>query len=206
MILQIARKEFVVLIRDGRFQWIAAIMASLLLISLWSGYSRYEYLEHIQSGAQRTTEAQWLNQDDKNPHTAAHFGNYAFKAPGPLSFFDSGISSYVGTTIWLEAHKTNFAINRPARDNGGLTRFGELTPAMILQVLVPLVVILLGFSAFAGERDSGTLRQLMSVGIRGTQLLWGKLLGLAAALSVVLIPCLLVFWLVLAFGVDSGAA
>jgi len=189
MVATIARKEFLCLLRDGRFRWIAVIMALLLLTSLWTGLSRYQSMRITQNAAQSTTDAQWVNQDDKNPHTAAHFGNYAFKEPGPLSFFDIGISSYVGSTIWLEAHKTNFAKNRPAQDNGGLSRFGDLTPAMILQLLIPLMLILFGFSAFAGERDAGTLRQLVSLGAGGSSLLWGKTLGVATAMAVIIVPC-----------------
>ena len=98
MITTIAKKEFVGLIRDGRFRWCAAIMIFLLLTSLWVGYSRYQSMNDTQLSAQTTTEEQWVNQDDKNPHTAAHFGNYAFKSPGPLSFFDNGISNFVGST------------------------------------------------------------------------------------------------------------
>ncbi|HJP39766.1 MAG TPA: DUF3526 domain-containing protein [Gammaproteobacteria bacterium] len=199
MITTIAKKEFICLVRDGRFRWIAAIMALLLLTSLWAGLNRYQSLSDVQIASQATTEEQWVNQDDKNPHTAAHFGNYAFKAPGPLSFFDIGISNYVGSTIWLEAHKTNFAKNRPAQDNGGLSRFGELTPALILQLLVPLMLILLGFSSFSGERDSGTLRQLVSLGTGANQLLWGKLLGVAIAMSLILVPYILICSLVLSF-------
>jgi len=205
MIATIAKKEFVCLVRDGRFRWIAVIMALLLLTSLWTGYSRYQSLRNIQNVAQATTEEQWVNQGDKNPHTAAHFGNYAFKTPGPLSFFDIGISNYVGSTVWLEAHKTNFAKNRPAQDNGGLSRFGELTPAMILQLLIPLMLILFGFSAFAGERDAGTLRQLVSLGASGNSLLWGKLLGVAAAMAVILAPYVLVCGVVLVLVAGDGS-
>ena len=205
MITTIAKKEFVGLIRDGRFRWCAAIMIFLLLTSLWVGYNRYQSMNDTQLSAQTTTEKQWVNQDDKNPHTAAHFGNYAFKSPGPLSFFDNGISNFVGSTIWLEAHKTNFAKNRPAQDNGGLSRFGELTPAMTLQLLMPLMLILLGFSAFAGERDAGTLRQLVSLGVGGNTLLWGKLLGVLVTVSLILLPYIVICGFVLTFVEGTGS-
>jgi ABC-2 type transport system permease protein len=151
-----------------------------------------------QLAAQGSSNAQWLDQGDKNPHSAAHYGNYAFKPLGPLGFFDGGIVAYAGTTIFMEAHKQNFPIARPASDTSAIARFGELSGASILQLLLPLLVILLGFTAFAGERESGTLRQVLSMGTAPSRLLWGKALGLAAAVAVVVLPCLLAGALVIA--------
>ncbi|MDA5192898.1 ABC transporter permease subunit [Govanella unica] len=206
MIGVIARKEFLCLIRDGRFKWSIAIMVLLLLASFLTGFQRYQSLHSIREAAQAKNTEQWLDQDKKNPHTAAHFGNYAYKPQGVLAFFDSGIDNYAGNTIWLEAHKTNFAQNRPAQDNGAVSRFGDLTPAMTLQVLLPLIIILMGFSAFAGERDSGTLRQLLSIGVKNSDLLWGKFIGISAAISLVIVPAVLIGGGIMAFVLDSDSS
>jgi len=206
MIMEIARKEFVCLIRDGRFKWAIGIMFLLLVTSFVTGYQRYESLHSIREASQQKNSEQWLNQDRKNPHTAAHFGNYAYKPQGPLAFFDNGITNYAGSVIWLEAHKTNFAQNRPAQDNGAVSRFGDLTPAMILQILLPLLIILMGFSAFAGERESGTLRQVMSLGVSSRALLLGKLLGTSAAIALIIVPVVAITTLVLGFGLPADSS
>lgn len=198
MILTIARKEFTEIVRDGRFKWMAALMILLLVTALLAGWQRYDGYMAIQAAAQGETNTQWLKQGDKNPHTAAHYGNYAFKPLGPLAFFDSGVANYAGTAVFMEAHKQNFALARPASDTSAVARFGELNGAMILQVLLPLLVIFLGFTAFSGERESGTLKQLMSMGVSRGSLLWGKALGVAAAVLVVVLPCVAVGTLVLA--------
>lgn len=192
MITAIARKEFSEIVRDGRFRWMAALMVLLLLTAMLSGWQRFSHYAAIQATAQGSTNQQWLEQGDKNPHSAAHYGNYAFKPLGPLAFFDNGITSYAGTAVFMEAHKQNFAIARPASDSSAIARFGELNGAMILQLLLPLLIIFLGFTAFAGERESGTLRQLMSMGVSRSSLLWGKATGIAAAVLVVVLPCLVV--------------
>lgn len=190
MVITIARKEFAEIMRDGRFRWTAALMVLLLLTSILAGWQRFAAYTAVQSTAQGESNSQWLKQGDKNPHSAAHYGNYAFKPLGPLAFFDSGITSYAGTTVFMEAHKQNFAIGRPASDTSAVARFGELNGAMILQVLLPLLIIFLGFTAFAGEREDGTLRQVLSMGVSRTSLLWGKATGLAAAVLLVVVPCL----------------
>lgn len=192
MIATIARKEFAEIVRDGRFRWTAGLVVLLLVTALLAGWQRYAGYSAIQAAAQGVTNEQWLKQGDKNPHTAAHYGNYAFKPLGPLAFFDSGITAYAGTAVFMEAHKQNFAIGRPANDTSSIARFGELNGAMILQVLLPLLVVFLGFTAFAAERESGTLRQVLSTGVSRRSLLWGKALGLGAAVAVVVLPCLLV--------------
>jgi ABC-2 type transport system permease protein len=191
MIGTVAAKEFAEIVRDGRFRWTAALMVLLLLTALAAGWQRYTSYMAIQGAAQGATNTQWLKQGDKNPHTAAHYGNYAFKPLGPLAFFDNGVTNYTGTAVFMEAHKQNFSIARPASDTSAIGRFGELNGAMILQLLMPLLIIFLGFTAFSGEREGGTLRQVMSMGIGRTTLLWGKALGIGSAVLLVVVPCIL---------------
>ncbi len=189
MIAIIARKEFAEIVRDGRFRWTAALMVLLLITALLAGWQRFNAYTAIQTVAQGSSNEQWLQQGDKNPHSAAHYGNYAFKPLGPLAFFDSGITAYAGTMVFMEAHRQNFAIARPASDTSAVARFGELNGAMILQVLLPLLIIFLGFTAFSVERESGTLRQVLSMGTSRLRLLWGKAAGLAAVVSLIVVPC-----------------
>jgi len=192
MITSIARKEFAEIVRDGRFKWTAAIMVLLLITAMMAGYQKYSAAMRVQQAAQAGTNQQWLDQGDKNPHSAAHYGNYAFKPAGPLSYFDNGISNFTGTAVFMEAHKQNFAIGRPASDQSAIARFGDLSGATILQLLLPLFIIFLGFTAFSGERESGTLRQVMSMGVTNRQLLWGKALGVGVAVMIVVVPCILI--------------
>ena len=149
-------------------------------------------------------EATWLDQGDKNPHSAAHFGRYAFKPSPALAYVDRGLDAYLGTTVWLEAHWQNPFELRPAEDRTALQRFGDLTAALVLQLLIPLFIVLLAFPTFAGERESGTLRLLLSAGAEPRQLALGKAMGLAGALFVVLVPAALLGGLLLVVGFPSS--
>lgn len=191
-ILIIARKEFIEMLRDGRFRVTAAIVFALLLVSLVTGWKYYVETEKNQSEANSATRRQWENQDEKNPHSAAHFGTYVFKQPSPLSYFDKGVDAYTGVGVWLEAHKQHPFLFRPAEDTLSVARFGESTAASVLQILLPLVIILLAFGIFASERERGTLRQLMSVGVSGREIAIGKSIGAAMALSILLIPAAII--------------
>jgi ABC-2 type transport system permease protein len=188
MIATIARKEMVDMIRDGRFRWSAAITLCLLLGSVAMGWQHYREVSKQHEAARRETRQQWLSQGEKNPHSAAHYGVYAFKPKMPLSLVDPGVDPYVGVAAWLEAHKQNEFKFKPAQDSTALARLGELTGATVLQLLIPLVIVLLTFSAFASERELGTLRQLLSLGVRRSDLAWGKALGIGYALALLLVP------------------
>jgi ABC-2 type transport system permease protein len=63
-----------------------------------------------------------------------------------------------------------------------------LTPASAALVLLPLLVVALTFSSFAGERDQGTLRPLLAMGISRRSLLTGKAMGAMLPLAAVIIP------------------
>ncbi len=197
-VLVVARKELLEIFRDGRFAWAAAIMALLLFAGLVTGADRYAAYNLMQQQAQETSNEQFYTQGDKNPHSGAHYGNYAFMKAGPLSFFDNGISPYTGSFVFMEAHRQNLSVAPPAGDTSAIARFGDLNGAMILQILMPLLIIFLGFSAFSGERERGTLRQLMSIGAPKSALLWGKALGVGSAIALVIVPCILVGVVVIA--------
>ena len=188
MILRIARKEMTEMLRDGRFRVSGAIVFTLLAGALLLGWQNYREVSAQHAAAQKATRDQWLHQGKKNPHSAAHYGIYAFKPKVPLSLVDRGTDPYTGVAVWLEAHKQNEFKYRPAQDATAVQRFGELTGATVLQLLIPLLIVLLAFDAFSGERELGTLRQLLSLGVKQSDLATGKALGVAGALGLLLVP------------------
>lgn len=198
MIATVAAKEFRALSRDPRVRITAALLIVMLSVSLVSAFLRYADVSQEREAAQALINEQWTNQGEKNPHAAAHYGIYAIRPVTPLSFFDTGITQFSGVSIWLEAHRRNLPGGRPADDNTAAGPNAELTAAYTLQVLLPLFIILLSFGAFAGEREQGTLRQLLGTGVSPAALLLGKTFGIAAAAAVVVLPVLLLGLVVLA--------
>ncbi len=206
MIKHIARKEFTDVVRDGRFRWCAALVGALLLVSLGHGWVQARQAQEELAAAQATARDHWESQGEKNPHSAAHYGIYAFKPRLALSFVDQGVDPYTGTSVWLEAHRQNEFLMRPAQDATAAQRVGALTAAQVLQNLVPLLVILLTFGALAGEREQGTLRQLLATGIARRELAVGKALGVAGALALLLVPAAVVGAAALVVGSTGPAA
>ena len=206
MIDHIVRKEFTDVIRDGRFRWCSILVGALLLVSLGHGWVQVRTAQQEHAAAQATARDHWESQGEKNPHSAAHYGVYAFKPRLALSFVDEGVDPYTGTSVWLEAHRQNDFLLRPAQDATAAQRIGALTAAQVLQHLVPLLIILLTFGALVGERERGTLRHLLATGIGRRELALGKALGIAGALALLLVPAALVGAAALVVGSPGPAA
>lgn len=188
MIFSIARKELIDAWRDGRIRWAVAIIVGLLGVASLLALQQVQRTRSEHASATVLERDNWLNQGRKNSHSAGHYGVYVFKPLPPLAMLDRGIEPFVGTTVFLEAHRQNQAAFLPAQDATAMRRFGELTVATGLQLLAPLLIVLLTFGALAGERESGTLRQVLSLGVRPRDLVLGKALGLSAVLLALLLP------------------
>lgn len=206
MIARIARKEFVDAWRDGRFRLGAALVLVLLVVSGLLARQQVERARAERAAATALERENWLEQGNKNSHSAGHYGVNVFKDTSPLAAFDRGIEPFVGTTVFLEAHRQNQAAFLPAQDATSMRRFGELSAAIALQMLVPLLVVLLAFGSLAGERESGTLRQVLSLGVRPRQLVLGKAIGIASTLAVLLLPAAALLAYLLAQSSDSAAS
>lgn len=178
----------------------AIVLGVTLLTALFISWQNAKTLNAEREKYQEIVRTNWLEQPDRHPHRSAHYGYLAFRPKSSLSFFDSGVDSFAGTSVFLEAHRQNTANFSEARHSNGLLRFGELNLALILQILVPLLIFFLGFSAISGERENGTLALLLSNGISWREILIGKTLGILAVIFALLAPLLLIsfgLWFVL---------
>ncbi|MEO9513978.1 MAG: DUF3526 domain-containing protein [Flavobacteriaceae bacterium] len=178
MILKTFIKETKELRREGRVRIAFVIVLLLLTIAIWISAKQFQNVNEQYTEAKTAERSVWNDQGEKNPHSAAHYGTYAFKPKYPLSLVDQGVDKYAGTSIFLEAHNRNEAQFSAASDQTGLARFGDLTPDFILLFIIPLLTILLGYNSFTKEREMGTLILLKSQGISNWKWLMGKWIAL----------------------------
>jgi ABC-2 type transport system permease protein len=201
----IAQKEIREMWRDGRFRWATGILLGLMLASLGVASWQYKNRAKLRVEAQGTQRDQWLNKTMANPHVAAHSGTILFRPFLPLSALDSGLDSYLGTSVYLEPHRRNLFSQPPVTSAPAGQRLAELTVAAVLQLLLPLLIFLLTFTTFAGEREQGTLRQTLSLGVKPLYIALGKIIGITAPLAVLLIPTTVVGISVLVLHGDVGS-
>ena len=177
----IARAEFALLVRRRSYGVLLALFAVLLALAAILGAVRQNRERAQQAEYQTLVRAQWTGQPDRHPHRVAHYGTFAFKPVGPLAAYDPGVESFAGRIQYLEAHRQNAANFAEAGALSAAFRLGELSPAFIVQLLLPLLVIVLGHRLVAEDRESGRLRLLLAQGVSPRTLLFGKTLGLLAA-------------------------
>ena len=139
---------------------------------------------------QAEADAIFQAQPDRHPHRMVHYGHYVYRPASPLAAIDPGIDSMVGTSIFLEGHRRNSATFAAAKETGMLARFGSFSPAFVLQAIVPLLLIICGFSALTREKENRTLYQLIGHGVSGTTIVLGKFVALFALGLVSLLPLL----------------
>ncbi|WP_108868083.1 DUF3526 domain-containing protein [Aquimarina aquimarini] len=189
MIGKIIRKESKEIIRDDRFKISLFIVVSLLIVAIFVSSNQYKNTNIQYEEAKTKERANWDSQGEKTPHSAAHYGTYAFKPKYPLSLIDQGVDKYTGVSVFLEAHKRNEAEYSAAADQTGLSRFGELTPDFVLLYIFPLIIILISYNTFTKEKEGGTIALLKSQGIRNWKLTLGK--WIASLLPVVVLATIL---------------
>lgn len=179
---------------------ITIFIGVLLLFAAFSGWDNYSSQNETSEKYQHQSREDWLKNPDKNPHRMAHYGNFAFRKSTSLSVFEYGMEPFFGNAIFLEAHKQNTANFSEAGFSNSMLRFGEISIAMVLQVLLPLLIFFVGFNSVAYERENGTLKILLTQGINWKQLLSGKILGIASVVMLLFVPTIMVLvfiWLLL---------
>lgn len=168
------------------------LMGTAMLFAAYSGWKTYKVQNGIREHYQHEARESWENNPDKHPHRMAHYGSFAFRLKHPLSMFDFGMESYTGNAVYLEAHKQNTVNFSEASFSTGLLRFGEISMAMILQIIMPWVIFFLGFSLVAAEKENGTLKVLLTQGATWKDVLFGKALGLMVLTMLFLVPAFII--------------
>ena len=187
----VAHKEIREIVRDGRLRTLGALVIILALTALAFGAHQTHRAQDARAHARETAVSQWENQGEKNPHVAAHYGTHVFAPTSAATAIDPGVSAHLGRAVKIEAHRRNLAGHTAARDGAALQRLGDFSVATVLLLLIPLLIVALGYGLWSRERERGTLRQLLSTGVDPSALFWGKAIALATLVGALLIPAAL---------------
>ena len=153
------------------------LLLLLTLLATLVSWQHKQAVEAERSRFQSTADRHWDAQPDRHPHRVVHYGHFVFRPMDPLSFFDFGVEPFTGRAIYLEGHRQNSANFSDARQSSLLLRFGQLTPAFVLQTLLPLMIVFLAFGSVARERESGQIRLVLCQGVSGFRFLLGKIIS-----------------------------
>ena len=171
----------------------AAAFLALILVatSLVATMNEIRNERKTRDSLQVKAEEIFRGQPDRHPHRMVHYGHYVFRTPTPLAALDPGVDPYTGTVIFLEGHRQNSATFSQSYDGARAGPFALLTPALAYQLLIPLVLVVVGFGAISREREAGTDRQLVTSGVSPVTIWAGKTTALAGVGALFLIPLLI---------------
>jgi ABC-2 type transport system permease protein len=189
-VLRVAREELRFI---ARTRSASVGMVLLLLLTLVAALTSAQHRREVSQFRQRQqaqAQAAFEAQPDRHPHRVVHYGQFIYRPLPALAAFDAGVDAFTGNSMFLEGHRQNTANFGDVRQSSLLVRFGQLTPAFVLQVLAPLMLVFLGYGAIAREQETGTLRSLLLQGASRGQLLAGKYLALAVIALACLLPAI----------------
>ncbi|MEH3041097.1 MAG: DUF3526 domain-containing protein [Sphingomonas paucimobilis] len=187
----IARDELRLMIRNRVAVIAFALIVLLTLVAVASSWSHQRGIAELRARHQHEAEHAFDAQPDRHPHRMVHYGHFIFRPLSPLAAFDPGVDAFTGNSMFLEGHRQNTANFGDVRQSSLLIRFGQLTPAFVLQIVAPLLLIFLGFGSLARETERGTLRLLMLQGVSRRQVVAGKLLALGVVALAAAAPAML---------------
>jgi len=165
----------------------------LLLMAASATLTALRMNSESQARAQLQTEAEeaYRSQPDRHPHRMVHYGHYVFRTPPPLAMIDPGVDSVTGQSIFLEGHRQNAAMFADAGAGVTTGQLADMSPATVLRLFAPLLLIAMGYSVMTREREAGTLGPLLAQGVSPLTLMAGKGLALASIAGLALLPLLL---------------
>lgn len=166
----------------------------LILLGVWgSNYAQLRTASVKNNQAKQAIDREWKEQN-RNNHSAAHWGTFLFKPVNYLSLLESGTGIYSENYYRVEAHKRPQLHSYRLPDLQAFMRRPDLNTAFFFQWLMPLFTIGLGFSSISSEREKGFLKLLSVQGASLGHLVTGKFIALYLAVLLFTIPPFLVIF------------
>lgn len=203
----VAENEWRLMRRSRVAQLALLILIALSVIATLTSIAHRDANDALRARFQAQADQEFDGQPARHPHRMVHYGHFVFRPLSALAAFDPGVDAFTGSTIFLEGHRQNSANFGDVRQSSLLARFGQLTPAFVLQVLAPLVLVFIGFGVVAREREAGTIRLLSAHGVTAQSLIFGKALALGRVAALMLAPAVAaLLWLTVLEGAPIVAA
>ena len=187
MIFHVFKYELTKYLRSGQSLAFVFTVVLMLFAALFLSVREHRLLDASYQENLRQSRVNWESQAEKDPHDAAHDGTYIIKPSHPLAVIDRGVQKYAGQVIHLRAHERQQSSLSQVKDQTGIYRFGALSPSFVLLYIFPLLIIFLGYSTFAQEKEMQTLRLVKSLGASMRYIAAGKWLALMAQVALLFI-------------------
>lgn len=205
MIRNFVFKEMVETLLGPKFIVTFVISLVLILTSVYSGYRLYQ------------SEMDWyVKAEGKNIDRMENLGSYGvlrnrgtkvLREPFIMSIFVKGVDSAIGRSSMVSSDVNNSLKDSRYGLNPIFAVFGELDLAFIVKMILSLFALLFSYTAISGERETGTLKLVLSNSVGRAKYIMGKTIGgLIPLFLTLLIPLLIsLIMLMVIFDVSLGS-
>ena len=190
MIKVLALKELLDQLSSPKFVFLFAVSTVLVVFSLYTGSGSYIGARSEYQATQRLSRTELANR--RSYDEVSQYGVKVARPPSALSGIAGGVSSALGRSARVRPENQPELSPAPLADTPVLAVLGELDFNVVARVFLSLFVLLLTYTAVAGEKEGGTLKAVLANPVPRTQFLLGKSLGLFGTLkAAVLVPSVL---------------
>ncbi len=191
------KKELQAILLSPKFTVTFSVCALLMLLSTYIGIKGYQ-----TSVKEFTTAQQLVSQELRTASGWTGLNNKSYRKPDPLQVFVTGVTNDLGRWSDVSEFQTIKLRHSSYSEDPIYAIFRFLDFTFIVQIVLSLFALLFTYDAINGERESGTLKLVLSNAIPRVHYTAAKFIGSWLGLVIPLtIPVALSILLVILYGV-----
>ena len=178
-------------LKEARFAWVAGLFCGLVLLGLVLMSLDYSRRLHGYQASLAAERQQMFSVDGSEPirrqvrGLTNSRGVYAFRSPQVLGALASGWEPFTPTQIHVsDTRSWSRQANETFYRNPLLSLFPRPDLSYIVASILSLVALFFTFDAICGEKERGTLKLVLSMGVSKDRLLVGKWAGTILTLGI----------------------
>ena len=178
MILTLIRKELLAHLLTMRLAVAFGVTVSLVALVTYIGSVDFSarMVEH-------RGRVQEMNEEHAMATVYQQVQPYVRLPPQPLSVFALGAEAWVGNHVPVAVHiRYEAPMVRSNLSNDFMKSLVPVDFVTVVAVVLSFLAVALGFDGISGEREAGTLRQLLAQPVRRSHVILAKLIGGCLAL------------------------
>lgn len=197
MLQLLIEKELKAILQSPKFVATFGVCSVLILLSIFIGVREYR-----SSLAQYEMAISLVDQKIAEATSFRNLQTKVYRKPDPMQIFVSGVNYDVGRLSQIQSGQDVKLQQSAYSDDTLFAVFRYIDFGFIVQVVLSLFAIVFTYDAINGERESGTLKLVLSNAVPRVQYLLAKMVGAWLGLTIpLLIPILIGLLLLLLYRV-----
>lgn len=181
-------KETAVLLFSRKYLVLFVLIQVLILISLLTGYERYRLSSDLAVQNNATLKKKVAGAESPFELSVS---NQFHRSPSLISIFNSGLDNAIGRagtgSTTVVSTQDSVYVEFPL-----LYMIRELDLTTIYVVIGSLAALMLTFASVSGEKESGTLKQMLCYSLPRANIIIAKIVGAFLAVLLIFIPATLI--------------